>query len=269
MNLVEGKTAIVTGAAGGLGIVTCRTLAKNGARIVALDLSSEKVDEVVLQLESEGIGNVIGVVADVASATSVATAFAEIKQRVGPIDVLVNNAGVREIKAALDLSPAEWDRVIGINLSGPFYCAREAGLQMRETGGGAIVNIASVAGILGIARRPAYTTAKHGIVGMTKTLAREFAEYGIRVNTVAPGTVRTPMTEHYFQDAEFVRGLKHSVPLHDRGSAQDIANAILFLSSSLADFITGVTLPVDGGWTSEKTYAAADSASFFGTSAAT
>lgn len=267
--LVKGKTAIVTGAAGGIGIATCRTFAKNGARIVALDISGEKVEQVRRQLESEGIGDVIGVAADVASAASVATAFAEIKRQTGTIDVLVNNAGVREIKAAIDITPAEWDRVIAIDLNGPFYCAREAALEMKKTGGGAIVNVSSIAGMLGVAKRPAYTAAKHGIVGLTKVLARELSEYGIRVNTVAPGAIRTPLTEPYYHDPDFLRGLKHSVPLHDRGSAQDVANAILFLCSSLADFITGVTLPVDGGWTSEKTYAAAGSASFFGSAAAT
>jgi NAD(P)-dependent dehydrogenase (short-subunit alcohol dehydrogenase family) len=267
--LLEGKTAVVTGAAGGLGMATCKTFARNGARVVVLDLSAEKVEAARRDLVEAGARDVVGVVADVASAASVERAFAEIRRQAGRIDVLVNNAGVREIKSALDLTPAEWDRVIAIDLNGPFYCAREAALQMKETGGGAIVNIASIAGLLGIAQRPAYTAAKHGIVGMTKNLARDLAAFEIRVNAVAPGVIRTPLTEPYFQDPDFVRGLKHSVPLHARGSAQDVANAILFLSSSMADFITGVTLPVDGGWLSEKTYAAADSTSFFGSAAAT
>jgi NAD(P)-dependent dehydrogenase (short-subunit alcohol dehydrogenase family) len=177
---------------------------------------------------------------------------------------------VREIKMALDLSPEEWDRVVAINLNGPFYCARAAALMMREQNvGGSIINIASVAGLTAISHRPAYTAAKHGLVGLTKNLARDLAPYKIRVNAVAPGLVRTHLTDSYFQDEAFERGLRHAVPFSERGNAQDIANAVLYLASPLADFVNGVTLPVDGGFLAEKTYAAVDAKHFYSSEGST
>jgi NAD(P)-dependent dehydrogenase (short-subunit alcohol dehydrogenase family) len=267
--LLEGKTAIVTGCSGGLGSAIAAVLSDHGATIVAMDLTTEKVEKACEALRAKGARSVHGIAVDVASAASVAEAFSAAKQKVAKLDILVNNAGVREIKNVLDLSPEEWDRVIAINLSGPFYCAREAALWMRETGGGSIVNIASVAGLTAISHRPAYTAAKHGVVGLTKNLARDLASANIRVNAVAPGVLRTPMTENYYADPEFIRGLKHSVPFHDRGEAVDIGNAVLFLASPLAQFVNGVTLPVDGGWLAEKSYASPEAASFFSTSSST
>jgi NAD(P)-dependent dehydrogenase (short-subunit alcohol dehydrogenase family) len=266
--LLEGKTAIVTGCSGGLGSAIAEVLSEHGATIIAMDLTTDKVEQAGEVLRAKG-RSFHGIAVDVASASSVATAFSVAKQKVEKLDILVNNAGVREIKSILDLSPEEWDRVIGINLSGPFYCAREAALWMRETGGGSIVNIASVAGLTAISHRPAYTAAKHGLVGLTKNLARDLAAENIRVNAVAPGVLRTPMTQNYYADPEFLRGLKHAVPLHDRGEATDIGNAVLFLASPLAQFVNGITLPVDGGWLAEKSYASPEAASFFSTSSST
>ncbi|MGO9772462.1 MAG: SDR family NAD(P)-dependent oxidoreductase [Roseiarcus sp.] len=268
--LVKGKVAVVTGCSGGIGISIGRTLAEHGAHIVAADLSSEKVEAALKNLKEAGAAEVEGIVVDVASSASVAAAFDVLRKSAGRVDILVNNAGVREIKTALDLSPEEWDRVIAINLNGPFYCARAAALMMREQGeGGTIINIASVAGLTAISHRPAYTAAKHGLVGLTKNLARDLAPYNIRVNAVAPGLVRTPLTESYFQDEAFARGLRHAVPFSDRGNAQDIANAVLYLASPLAEFVNGITLPVDGGWLAEKSYAAADAEHFYSSKGST
>jgi NAD(P)-dependent dehydrogenase (short-subunit alcohol dehydrogenase family) len=267
--LLEGKAAVVTGCSGGLGSAIAAALSDQGATIVAMDLTAEKVEQACEAVRARGARAVHGIVMDVACARSVAEAFAAAKQTIGKLDILVNNAGVREIKNAFDLSPEEWDRVIAINLSGPFYCAREAALWMRDTGGGTIINIASVAGLTAISHRPAYTAAKHGVVGLTKNLARDFAGAKIRVNAVAPGVLRTPMTQDYYADPEFLRGLKHSVPFHDRGEAADIGRAVLFLASPLAEFINGVTLPVDGGWLAEKSYASPEAASFFSAGSST
>jgi NAD(P)-dependent dehydrogenase (short-subunit alcohol dehydrogenase family) len=233
-------------------------------------LSAEKVEMALQSLKADGAAQVDGMVIDVASSTSVAAAFEGLRKATGRVDILVNNAGVREIKMALDLSPEEWDRVIAINLSGPFYCARAVALMMREQNvGGSIINIASVAGLTAISHRPAYTAAKHGLVGLTKNLARDLAPYKIRVNAVAPGLVRTPLTDSYFQDEAFARGLRHAVPFSERGNAQDIANAVLYLASPLADFVNGVTLPVDGGFLAEKSYAAVDAKHFYSSEGST
>lgn len=263
--MVAGKTAVVTGSSRGIGLEICRVLAANGARIVALDATEEAAQQARSELSSAGFDDVVPVAADVASSEQVHEAFARIERMVGAIDVLVNNAGVREIKNALDLDPREWDRTIAINLSGPFYCARATAMNMRRHGvEGAIVNIASVAALIGVRNRPAYCASKHGLVGLTKDLAAEWSEYGIRVNAVAPGVIRTPLTERYFEDEGFLEGIKHAVPLHSRGTVTDVANAVLFLCSSQSNFVTGVVLPVDGGFTIEKSYTSASSRAFLG-----
>ncbi|MGA0595212.1 SDR family NAD(P)-dependent oxidoreductase [Enterovirga sp. CN4-39] len=260
--LLQGKIAAVTGSAGGLGMGIARVLAEHGAVVVAMDLTSDKVEAACGELRSGGAAHVEGVVVDVSSASSVADAFSALKERLGGLDILVNNAGIREIETAFDLAPDEWNRVIGVNLSGPFYCSQQAGLLMRARGGGSIINIASVAGVMGITHRPAYTAAKHGLIGLTRNLARDFAAAGIRVNAVAPGLIRTPMTQAYFDDPDFREGLSGSVPLQIVGTETDVANAALFLASDLARFVTGIVLPVDGGWLAEKNFGVSASSSF-------
>jgi NAD(P)-dependent dehydrogenase (short-subunit alcohol dehydrogenase family) len=267
--VLKGKNAIVTGGAGSFGLSIAKTLADNGARIVILDLTTDKVASAVEKLSETGISAILGVACDVALWESVEEAFARIGHETGGVDVLVNNAGVREIAHPLELAPGEWDRVVGTNLDGPYYCSRAAGLQMRERGGGAIINIASVAGLIGIRYRSAYVASKHGLIGLTKSLACDLAEFNIRVNAVAPGLIRTQMTEPYFYDPVFVEGMKGSVPLKRSGTPQDIANCVLFLSSPLSEFITGVTIPVDGGYLTDKPFAPASTRSFFESSAST
>lgn len=251
MNLLEGKVAAVTGAGGGLGLAISRTLVANGARLAAIE---HRQDLAEAALEAAGSRDGVALQADVASSESVAAAFAALDDRGAQADILVTCAGVREVQTILDLDPAEWDRVIAINLSGPFYCAREAARRMIGRGGGAIVNIASVAGMTGITHRPAYTASKHGVIGLTRNLAKDLARHAIRVNAVAPGTIRTPMTEPYFGSQAFVAGLEQLVPLGAGGRPEDVAEAVLYLASPKAAFVTGIVLPVDGGWSSEKGY---------------
>lgn len=255
MSLLKGKTAIVTGASGGLGLAISQLFVANGARLVALEHRAELA---AAALTKASAADGVALTVDVASAASVAEAFAELDRQGVRADILVNCAGVREVQTVLDLDPAEWDRVIAINLSGPFYCAKEAARRMIGLGGGAIVNIASVAGMMGITHRPAYTASKHGLIGLTRNLAKDLAPHGIRVNAVAPGTIRTPMTDSYFHNEAFVAGLNHVVPLGAGGSPEDVAEAVLYLASPKASFVTGIVLPVDGGWSSEKGYAVGD-----------
>jgi NAD(P)-dependent dehydrogenase (short-subunit alcohol dehydrogenase family) len=166
----------------------------------------------------------------------------------------VNAAGIREISPAESLEPSDWAKVVDVNLNGTFYAIRYAIDALKNSKNGAIVNIASVAGVIAMANRPAYSATKHAIVGLTKNLAHDLGVYGIRVNAVAPGTVRTPMTESYYSDAEFLRSMAIMVPLNREGTAADVANTVLYLASPLSAFISGVVLPVDGGWLAQKNY---------------
>ena len=260
-NMSSGRTAVVTGASGGLGLAICRALASNGTRIVALDQTEDKVHEAVRLLAESGHPNAIGVVVDIASSESVAAAFSEIDANGLVPDILVNNAGIREIKSIIDLEPSEWDRVVAVNLNGPYYCSREAALRMRKNGG-SIVNISSVAGLVGIRNRPAYCATKHGLVGLTRNLAFDLASCRIRVNAIAPGAIPTPMTAAYYQDEHFLKGLEHAVALGNSGTPEAIADATVFLCSDYAKFITGIVLPVDGGFMAEKSFAMDDAPSF-------
>ena len=239
--LLQDRIALVTGSASGIGADVAALFAVEGATVVGFDRADGDVR----------------VPADVERAVSAAA------ERHGRIDVVVNSAGVREIGDPVSLPTAEWDNVLAVNLSGTFYVCQSAARHMRESGGGAIVNIASVGGLIGLSHRPAYTAAKHGVVGLTKSLARDLAPDRIRVNVICPGVIRTPLTESYFDDASFEASLATTVPLGRVGQPRDVANAALYLASELSSYVTGVALPVDGGWLAEKSFVSGDAASTF------
>ncbi len=257
--MLEGRIAVVTGGASGIGRGIAGGLAAAGADIVAVDLTETGADDLLTELAERGAPSPSFVRLDVRDAASVSTTFQEIVGSRGRIDVLVTAAGVREISGPLDLDPADWDKVIAVDLSGTFYCCQAAAKEMvRTASGGSIITVASVAGLIGISSRVAYTAAKHGVVGMTKTLAKDLAPHKIRVNALCPGLVRTPLNDAYFHDEAFVAGLATLVPLGGAGQPSDMANAAVFLASDMASFVTGIALPVDGGWLAEKGYASGD-----------
>ena len=232
---LKGKTAVVTGAARGIGKATADLLEKAGATVARIDIDS-----------------VPGVIsADVADEAAVEKAFGKI----GAIDILVNNAGIAVRKTSLEISREEWDRVIAVNLTGLFLCSRIAARAMKQNGkdgsprGGAIVNLASIMGFSGgIFPNPAYQASKGAVVNLTRALALEFAEYRIRVNAVAPTFVRTDLTVPVFSNPDVLKAVMRHTPLGALPEPEDIANAIVFLASAAAKFITGVTLPVDSGY---------------------
>ncbi len=241
--MLENRVALITGAASGIGREIAERFAHEGARVTGFDRAGD-----------------VAIHGDVRSPADVDRAVGHVVAGEGRIDVLVNSAGVREIGDVYTMATDEWDNVIAVNLSGTFYCCQAVARRMRETGGGAIVNIASVGGLIGLARRPAYTAAKHGVVGLTKSLARDLGPAGIRVNAICPGLIRTPLTEQYFAEDAFEDGLRTVVPQGRAGVAADIADAALYLASDLSAYVNGVALTVDGGWLAEKSFAAGDAA---------
>lgn len=240
--MLENLVVLVTGAASGIGREIAHRFTREGASVSGFDLRGE--------------ADIHG---DVRSPADVERAVAEVLAARGRLDVLVNSAGVREIGDVFTMSTDEWDNVIAVNLSGTFYCCQAAARAMRETGRGSIVNISSVGGLIGLAHRPAYTAAKHGVVGLTKSLARDLGPAGIRVNAICPGLIRTPLTEQYFSEA-FEEGLRTVVPQGRAGTPADVADAAVYLASDQSAYVSGIALTVDGGWLAEKSFAAGDDA---------
>lgn len=247
------KTIVVTGAAQGVGLVTATVLAQAHYRVILLDLQS--VDAQVDQLRSGG-AQVAGLSGDVASEPFVRQLAKGLARDYGAVDGLVNNAGISLICPAEQTSAAQWQRVMDINLFGPFLLCRYLGAQMLARRQGSIVNVASIAGLAGVSHRSAYNASKHGLIGLTHTLAAEWGGRGVRVNAVCPGWIKTEMDaadqdSGAYADADIV----NRVPLARFAKPQDVAEAIAFLiDTERSAFVNGVSLPVDGGWMADASW---------------
>jgi NAD(P)-dependent dehydrogenase (short-subunit alcohol dehydrogenase family) len=246
---LDGRVAVVTGGGNGIGRATCRALAQAGATVAVTDIDGEAAETVADEISSNAFASEAHDM-DITEDKQVDDVIERIFEAHGRIDILVNNAGISLRHPTTETTTEEWGRVMDVNLNGHFYCARAAGRHMVEARSGAVVMLASIMGLTGGGRHPnpAYHATKGAIVNLTRSLAVEWGPVGIRVNAVAPTYVLTPLTEKMLAEKEAKDYIINNTPMRQLATPEQIASAILFLSSDSASMITGHTLPVDGGW---------------------
>ena len=245
MTAIPPKVALVTGAARGIGLATAKRFLAEGWRVALLDIEGELLARAAASLAKPD--DTLALHCDVSDAHAVAAAMAQVAARFGRLDALVNNAGVAVFAPLLETSDADWNRILSVNLTGPFLCTKMAAPLLREHGGGAVVNITSISAVRASTLRSAYGTSKAGLAHLTKQFAVELASLGIRVNGVAPGPVDTAMAKAV-HTAEIRADYHDAIPLNRYGLEEELAEAIFFLSSDRASYITGQILAVDGGF---------------------
>jgi NAD(P)-dependent dehydrogenase (short-subunit alcohol dehydrogenase family) len=248
----EGQVALVTGAASGLGLATAKAFAASGASVVLADWNEKEVRAAAQGLADKGHKTTLTIRCDVSNDAEVEAMVKQTVAKFGRLDAAYNNAGVQNVLAETADSPREdYDRIMAINLRGVWSCMKFELQQMREQGSGAIVNCSSLGGLIGGAQRGTYHAAKHGVIGFTKSAALEYATRGIRVNDVCPGMIQTPMSDKMIaegQGEELNAMLEKFVPMKRMGRAEEIADAVLWLCSSAASYVTGQSISVDGGY---------------------
>lgn len=247
---LDGQVAVITGSSMGIGESIAQLYGEAGARVVVNSRDAGRAAAVADRLKAAGI-DALPVAADVSKQEDVQRLFAEVDRHYGQVDVLVNNAGIAMISPSEQLSLEDWRRCIDLNLTGAFLCAQEAGRRMLERRRGVIINVSSIAGRTAIAKRAAYCTSKHGLDGLTEVLAIEWADRGIRVHSLNPAYIDTPM-ESAGQDAgvtDYTRAdIERRTPLGRYGTAEEVAKVALFLASDASAYMTGSPVMVDGGW---------------------
>lgn len=245
-----GQVALVTGAASGMGLATARAFAQAGAAVVLADLDHAAAERAAQELTEAG-HQALGLACDVADEEQAAAMVARTVETYGRLDMAFNNAGIQAPPAdAADETAADFDRVNAVNLRGIWACQKHELRQMRTQGSGAIVNCSSLGGLVGLPERAAYHASKHGVIGLTRSAAVEYAARGVRINAVCPGTIDTPMVADMLEgQAEAMAEIMKQQPIGRLGTADEIAAAVLWLCSPAASFVVGAALPVDGGFT--------------------
>lgn len=248
MTDLQGRVAIVTGGASGIGRATCELYARQGARVIVSDVSETGGQETVRLIQAAG-GEAIFARADVSNPADCQALVNAAVERYGRLDIAFNNAGIGgESKPTADYSLENWQKVIAVNLSGVFYCMKYEIPAMLKNGGGAIVNMASILGQVGFGNAPAYVAAKHGVVGLTRATAIEYATQGVRINVVGPAFISTPLISGLEQDPQANSALVSMHPIGRLGRSEEVAELVVWLSSDKASFVTGAYYPVDGGY---------------------
>jgi NAD(P)-dependent dehydrogenase (short-subunit alcohol dehydrogenase family) len=247
---LKNKVAIITGARRGMGRSHALKLAQAGAKVVVADISLDECEKVVEEIKKHK-GEALALKCDVTQKSEVEAMVKKTKEKFGRVDILINNAGICQFKPFLELTEADWDRTLDINLKGYFLCAQAAAREMVKQKSGVIVNIASIAmGQVGVGfpTLAHYSASKGGIVAMTETLALELAPFNIRVNAVAPGAIETPMVDPLKSDPKTMEGTLARIPMRRMGRPEEVSNLVLFLASEDSSYMTGSTVVVDGGW---------------------
>jgi NAD(P)-dependent dehydrogenase (short-subunit alcohol dehydrogenase family) len=249
---VEGKVALVTGGASGIGRATALTFAREGAKLVVADMNDEGGQQTVHMITENG-GEAIFVKTDVSKTVAVQALISKVVETYGRLDCAHNNAGISSGVRALtaDYPEERWQQVLAVNQTGVWLCMKYEIVQMLHHGGGAIVNTASIAGLVGGAGGAAYTASKHGVVGLTKTAALEYAQQGIRVNCICPGYIQTPMTASNLSDPERQAQIIAREPIGRVGTPEEVAETVVWLCSDAASFVTGHAMTVDGGYVAQ------------------
>lgn len=243
---LENKVALITGSASGMGKGEALAFAKEGAKVVVADLNLEGAQEVVREIEENG-GEGLAVEADVTDTEAIQSMVKQAKEAFGQIDILVNNAGLFDkYQTLLDTEKDRWNFLLNINLTSVYQVTKEILPDMIERGNGSIINIASVAGLVAGKGGAAYTATKHGVIGLTKHMASEYAEKGIQINAIAPGTIETPLIADVKDTIP-----TDNIPARRFGQLEEVAELAMFLASGEAKFVNGVTIPIDGGFTIE------------------
>ena len=248
---LDGRRALITGGAKGLGRVIAQALAEAGADVALASRTLSECREAANDINASTGRRALGFEADVTSSADIERLRQEVEGSLGPVDILVNNAGINIRGAANELTEADWDSVIAINLKGPFVCARVFGPGMSERGWGRVINMGSILSVIGIAGRAPYASSKAGVLNLTRVLALEWATRGVTVNTICPGPFATAMNKQLLDDPEKYQAFVSKIPMGRWGELHEIAGAAVFLASDASSYVTGSALYVDGGWTAQ------------------
>ena len=248
---LDGKVAMITGGTKGLGLAMAHALASVGAQIAINSRHGAEAEEAAAKIATKHGCRAVGVEADVTKPDQINEFVQRVVDELGSVDILIANAGVNVRLPTTELPLEEWQRVIDINLTGPFLCSQAVIPHMLKKGWGRVIHVSSIMGLVGLAGRPPYTASKGGIVLLTKTQALELAEKGVTVNAICPGPFGTEMNKPLMEDPEKYQAFVSKIPMGRWGEMNELDGAVIFLASQTSSFVTGTTLTVDGGWTAQ------------------